>query len=911
MRRVFRLPFSRPPIEREVDTELAFHLEMRERQLIAAGMDPQAARQEALRQFGDMHSVRDFCVTLDEDRERAMKRANRVEELGQDLRYAFRTLRRNPAFTAVVVLTLALGIGANTAIFTLIDAVILRHIPVRHPEELVAIGNTARVGSLSQGSPRADLLSYPLYRDLRERNTLVSGLVASGRTGRLDLRIGAAGEPQHPRGRFVSGNYFQVLGVPAQAGRTFDGSEDATIGGAPVVVISDGYWTRRFDREPSAVGKTITINGAGFTIVGVAPADYSGEIVGQITDMWIPITMQHVVMPNQKMLEDRNSDFILALGRLKPGVSLDQAKTGFTTLIHRALADNATKDYPVKVAREEEIFVSSGAKGFSGVRMRYTVPLYTLMVGVALVLLIICANVANLLLARAVARSREMGIRIAIGAGRSRIVRQLLTECAVLAVLSAAAGLLVSWWGSRLLLKLAADGASMIPLDLGLNLPVLAFTGATSILAVGIFGLVPALRASRVNLATTMRAQGRSVTSGGTGPARFSGGKLLIAGQVAVSLVLLVGAGLLVRSLQSVQNAEVGLDRDHLIMVRVDALDRGYRGERLRTLIRDLSDRLSRSSGVAAVTYSENGIFSGTESYSTFQIPGFTARSFNDTSAAYDNIGPGYVRAIGAHLVEGREFAATDDQRSPRVALVNAAMAKFYFPGQSAIGKTLVFSDTVSVSIVGVIADIRDHELTTKPPRRFYRPYLQYPLGDEPGSLNYAIRTTGNPMQAIPALRQAIIAIDRELKTDDIAPLSLLMRDSIRQERLVARLATGFGALALLLAGIGLYGVLTYAVTRRTNEIGLRVALGAQQQDVVRMVLGDALRLVLAGVVVGAPLAIAATRLLRTQLHDVHPADPIAIVSALLVLTLGAVIAALIPARRAARLDPLSALRAE
>jgi predicted permease len=902
-------------VEREVDEELAFHLEMRERQLIAFGMDPIAAKQEAQRQFGDMSSVREFCVTLDEDRERSMKRANRLEELGQDLRYAVRTLRRNPAFTAVVVLTLALGIGANTAIFTLIDAVILRHIPVRHPEELVAIGNTARVNSLSQGSPRTDLFSYPLYRDLRERSTLLSGLIASGRSVRIDVRAGPAGaagsEPQHPRSRFVSGNYFQVLGVPAQIGRTFDGSEDAAIGGAPVVVISDGYWTRRFDRDPRAVGQSMTINGAGFTIIGVAAAGYTGEIVGQTTDLWIPVAMQHVLMPNQKMLDDRNSAFLLLLGRLKPGVTLDQAKTGLGTLLHQVLADNSTKDYPVEAARDAKVFVSSGANGFSRVRETYTVPLYTLMAGVALLLLIICANVANLLLARAVARSREMGIRLAIGAGRSRIVRQLLTECAVLAVLSAGAGLLVSWWGSRLLLRLASGGPAVIPLDLRMNLPVLAFTGLVSILAVGIFGLVPALRASRVNLATTMRAQGRSVMSSGMGRRRFSGGKLLIAGQVAVSLVLLVGAGLLVRSLRSVQNAEVGLDRDHLIMVSVNALDRGYRGERLRTLIRDLTDRLARTPGVAAVTYSENGIFSGTESSSSFQIPGFTPRAPDDSTAAYDNIGPGYVRAIGAHLLEGREFVVTDDQRSPRVALVNAAMAKFYFPGQSAIGKTIVISDTMSLSIIGVIADVRDHELTSKPPRRFYRPYLQYAVGDEPGSLNVAIRTAGDPTPVIPAVRQSIKATDAALTTDYINTLSSLMWVSIGQERLVARLATGFGVLALLLAGIGLYGVLTYAVTRRTNEIGLRVALGAQQGDVVRMVLGDALKLVLVGIVVGAPLAIAATRLLRTQLHDVHPADPIAIVSALLVLTASALVAALLPARRAARLDPLSALRAE
>jgi putative ABC transport system permease protein len=828
-----------------------------------------------------------------------------------DLRYALRMLLRNLAFTAVVVLTLALGVGANTAIFTLIDAVILRHIAVRHPEQLIALGNTARVGSLSQGSPRTDLFSYPLYRDLRDRSTLVSGLVASGYPGRLDVATGAEGrEPVPPRARLASANYFRVLGVDAAMGRTFDGSEDATIGGAPVVVISDGYWTRRFGRDPRAVGQTITVNGAGFTIIGVAARGYTGEIVGTTIDLWIPLTMQHVVMPNQKLLDDRSSNFLLLLGRLKPGVTLAQAKAGFTTLIHQALADNATQRDPAAVLRELPVFVSSGAGGFSRVRQTYSVPLYTLMVGVGLLLLIVCANVANLLLGRAVARAREMGIRLAIGAGRADIVRQLLTECALLALLSACAGLLLSWWGSRLLLRLAADGAAVIPLDLCLDVPVLAFTGVISLVTVGIFGLVPALRVSRVNLATSLRAQGRSVLSA-FGRSGVTGGRLLIGAQVAVSLVLLVGAGLLVRSLRSVESADVGLDRDHLLMVGVDALDHGYRGERLRTLIRDLTDRMSRIRGVSGVTYSENGIFSGTESRTSLQIPGFTPRSRDDTMAAYDDIGPGYVRAIGAHLLQGREFTAADDQRSLRVALVNAAMARFYFPGQSPIGRTIVVNDSVILSIVGVVGDIRDHELTAPSPRRFYRPYLQYPLGSEPGTLNLAIRATGDPVKLIPDVRRAIAATDASLRGDDIDTLASLMRASIQQERVVARLATGFGALALLLAGIGLYGVLTYAVTRRTNEIGLRVALGAQQQDVVRMVLGDALQLVFVGILVGAPLALAATQLLRSQLYDVHPADPIALATALGVLTACAIVAALIPARRAARLDALVALRVE
>jgi len=909
MRRVFRLGFGRGHVQREVDEELSFHLQMRERKLVAEGMDPDAARAEALRQFGDFPAVRDSCVTLDEDRERTAVRANHLDAIWQDLRYALRMLRRNPGFTAVVVLTLALGIGANTAIFTLIDAVILRNIPVAHPEQLVAIGNTARTGSLSQGSPRTDLFSYPLYRDLRERNTVLTGLAASGRTPRLDMRVGG-GELYHPRARFVSSNYFEVLGVTAGAGRTFDVNADAAIGGAPVMVISDGYWTRRFDRDPRVLGQTVTINGAGFTIIGVTRPGYQGEIVGQNTDVWVPLSMQHVLMPHQMMLDDRLTSFLLLIGRMKPGVTLDGARTELGTSIRQILEDNATKDFPASVARESEVFISSGARGFSRVRQVYSVPLYTLMAGVALLLVIICSNVANLLLARAIARGREMGIRLAIGAARSRIVRQLLTECALLAFLSASAGLLLAWWGSKLLLRLASDGPTVIPLDLRIDLPVLGFTAAITILAVGFFGLFPALRASRVTLATTLRAQGRSVVNGGGRRQRFGGGKLLIAGQVAVSLVLLVGAALLVRSLRGMQNADAGLDRDHLLMVSVDALDRGYRGERLRALIRELEQRTARIPGVVAMTFSENGIFSGTESFSSFQIPGFTARTTDDTTTAEDNVGPGYVRAIGAHLLEGREFTPQDDQRSPGVALVNAAMAKFYFPGQSAIGKRILISDT-SLEIIGVLADVRDHALTAPPERRFYRPFLQFQIGGEPATLNVAIRTAGDPAKAIAAVRDALKATDPQLATDYINPLSSLMMESISQERLVARLATAFGALALLLAAIGLYGVLTYAVNRRTNEIGLRVALGAQRQDVIRMVLGDALKLVLIGMVIGAPLAIAATRMLRSQLHDIRPADPASLLFALLVLTMSAIVAAMLPARRAARLDPLAALRAD
>jgi putative ABC transport system permease protein len=897
-------------VEREVDDELAFHLEMRVQQLVARGMDPAAAHKEALRQFGDVRPVRDVCVALDEDREKMMKRANRIEEQGQDLRYAFRMLRRNPVFTAVVVLTLALGIGANTAIFTLIDAVVLRKIAVKNPDELVVIGDPSHVSSLSAGNPRTDLISYPLYKDIRDRNTLVSGLLASGRSSRLDVRLSSAEEPHHPSGRYVSANYFDVLGVRAQIGRTFDGSEDAAVGASPVVVISDRYWTQHFNRDPRAVGASLTINDAPFTIIGVAPREFTGEIVGRVNDVWMPVTMQGVVQPNQKLLDGRDVNFLILMGRLKQGVTLEQAQAGFTTLVHQILADNATKDFPAQTAREQKVLVSSGARGLSRVRAEFAVPLYTLMAGVALLLLIICANVANLLLARAVARAREMGIRLAIGASRARVVRQLLTECAVLAVLSAGAGLVVSWWGSQLLLKLTADGTAGIPLDLGMNATVLSFTAAVSILAVAIFGLVPALRASRVDLATTLRSQGKSVVGGGSKIGRVGGGRLLIAGQVAISLVLLIGAALLVRSLQSLQTVETGLDRDHLLIVSLNARDLGYRGDRLRSLILDLTGRFERTPGVAAVSYSENGIFSGTESASTFQVPGFTARSNEDTLANSDAIGPGYVQAIGARLLAGREFTPSDDYRAPNVMLVNETMAKFYWPGESALGKTLVF-DTSTSTVVGVVADVRDHELTSAPPRRYYTPFLGFDVGEEPGELNFAIRTTGAVAPVITPIRNAIKAADAKLATHDVEALTDSMRSSISQQRLVARLAVGFGVVALLLAAVGLYGVLTYAVNRRTNEIGLRMALGASHRAVVWMVLGDALKLVAIGALVGAPLAVAATRLLRNQLHGVEPTDPVAVTIAIAVLGATAVVAALVPARRAAGLDPLVALRAD
>jgi predicted permease len=914
MRRALRLIFRRAQIAEAVDDELAFHLDMRTQRLIACGMPPEAAHREALRQFGDLESVRRDCVTFDEERERTMRRRNYSDELRQDVAYAARTLRRNVGFSLVVVLTLALGIGANTAIFTLINAVLLRPLDVPNASQLVAIGNPARVGSMSQGGPRFDLISYPLYQVLRQRAPMFQGVLASGRADRVDLVVDGR-EAEHPRTRYVSGNYFTVLGVPAALGRTFGDEEDRARGASPVVVISYDYWTRRFAADRGAIGKKILINEVPMTVIGIARDGFRGEIVGTSYDVWLPITMQPVLMPNQKYLDDWSTSWLLLLGRLRPGATMEQARAAVATIARQAIVDHVSAfkySPPANVfasARTDTVIVESGTRGFSRVRSNFHAPLLILMAGVALLLLIVCANVANLLLARSIARGREIGVRLALGAGRGRLVRQLLTESLVLALVGAAGGLLVASWGSRLLVTLAADGGR-IPLDLGLDWQVLAFTLLVSLAAVALFGLAPALRASRVDLATTMRAHTRAV-SGGLGASTGHGipaAKLLIAAQVALSVVLLTGATLLVRSLRTLEQQPTGLDREHLLIVDLDVGSRGYATARRNALVEELAARFGRIAGVVGVSYSENGIFSGTESQTNVAVEGFTARATDDTMVAYDQVGPHYATAIGARLLQGRDLEPSDNDQTGYVALVNESFARFFFPGGNAVGKWLK-TDSTSIQIVGVINDVQDHDLRRAPVRRYYVPYLH--AQGQPAAARYEIRTSGEPARIGPEVRRVVTAVDPRLPIDDVAPLSSLMRQSVTQERLLARLATGFGLGALLLAAIGLYGVMTYAVTRRTGEIGLRVALGAQRPGVVRLVVGDALRVVLLGFAVGLPVALGSLRLLGSQLHGIGTTDPISISVSLGVLVVSALIAVLVPALRASRVSPIVALREE
>lgn len=918
-RRAFRLDAGLRGAERDLEAEIEFHLAMRVQKLLTEGHDPATARAIALQQFGDPRAVRSECLVIDRARARATRRANRLADVRQDVAYALRTTWQHRGVMTVILAILALGIGANTAMFTLVDALLLRALPVPHPEQLLSVGDAARTASLSQGTPTTSLASYPVYADLRDQNRVFSGLYANGRTDRLDVFVdrrgtpgrGSGAEAEHPRGRFVSGNYFSVLQVPASAGRTFTEAEDRAPGADPVVVISDAYAQRRFGGTWAAVGRTLSINGVPFTVIGVTPRYFTGDLVGQRIDIWIPLMMQPVVMPHEPLLTDRTASWLLLMGRLAPGVTIERARSEIRLLERRSLLDHETDDPGGvrRTLRTHPVQVEAGGKGFSYYRGAYAPSLYTLLAAVGLVLLVVCANVANLMLSRAAARGREMSVRMTLGAGRRRLIQQLLTESMLLAVAGGALGLLVAYWGSAALLRVAGGGTDPIPLDVHVNGRILVFTASLSLLTAVLFGLAPALRATRVDLARALRTWGRGVAgSADRATGRIPIGTLLVVAQVALSLLLLVGTGMLVRTTQQLETADIGMARDHLVIARINAARSGYSGPRLTALRRDLLERLAHLPGVAAATLSENGIFSGTESGVSVQVEGYAARADSDTLVTYDDVGPGYFTAIGAHLLRGRDFGASDNETGPRVAVVDETMARFFFPHDDALGHHLSL-DSTTFEIVGVVRDVQEQAVRAAPVRRLYVPMAQ--LRDQPSDFYLEIRTAGDPARSVPSMQRALAGADPTLAVLSVDPLTDLVRDSIRQDRLVAKVVTAFSVLALVLAALGLYGVMAYATVRRTGEFGLRMALGARSGDVVWIVLHDALLVILGGAAIGLPVALVGARLLRGQLFGVGVIDPPSIVLALVVLAAAATVASVVPAWRASRVSPMDALRAE
>ncbi len=916
-RRLFRLREAEDRVQRAVDDELAFHVEMRTQKLMTAGLSAAVARAQALQQFGDLEAMRLECMDINERSDRSMRRVQALQEFRQDVVYALRGLRHSKALMTVVVASLVLGIGANTAVFTLVDALLLRALPVSQPGQLVVVGDATQVNTISMGSPARDLYSNPVYEAVRDNTRhLVTGLFATGDPGRLDVLLSqaggsAGGEPDHPSGRLVSGNYFAVLGVPALQGRTFSEAEDRVPGGAPVVVISHAWWQHRLGGARDAVGRKLTINGSPFTIIGVARRGFSGDIVGQPTDLWVPLTMQPVLRPHRPWLQNANVNWLLFMGRLAPGVTLERARTGLAAVVDRAVdaqTPGAAGGGPGSPPRDP-IPVTSGSRGFSSLRPVYQESLLTLQAAVALVLLVVCANVANLLFARGAARQREIGLRVALGAGRARLVRQLLTESALLALWGGLLGLIFAWWASRALLTLAGGGGALA-LETRPEARVLGYTALLSLLTAVLCGLAPSLRASRIDIGSLLRSHSRGALSHADDRPgrRWGAGRLLVVAQVALSLTLLVGTAMLVRTTRNLDHANAGLARDELVVVTLDATPTGYTGAQLAALSRSILARARQLPGVAAATFSQDGIFSGMDVLTTLQVEGFTARQNEDTLVHMDLVAPDYFSVLGAHLVRGRDVQASDDEHAARVAVINETMAKFYFPDGSALGRHLTMGDA-AYEVVGIVADITDHGLRNAPVRRMYLPYFQAPSGPPP-SLTLELRSR-QPVRLVKPVRDLLVTLHPDLTVLSASVLSQLMRQSVGQSRLVARVVSLFGCLALLLAALGLYGLITYATIRRTSEFGLRMALGAPRRSVLRMVLSEAMGLVLAGGIAGVPLALTATRLMRNQLFGVSVIDPPSIALALAVLSAAAALAAYLPARRAARVAPLLALRSE
>ena len=918
-KRAFRLEVGRGKVERDVDSELQFHIEMRTQKLAAQGMSPERAREEALRQFGDLSSVRDEVITIDRQYDRTRRAIIRMENIRQDLVFALRALAKRPGFTAIILAMLALGIGANTAMFSLVDALMLRTLPVQEPQRLASVGDPARVGSFSFGPPMASLMSVPLFKDIQAGSKgIFTSVYATGNTPTLDVHVerGADGgvragtEAEHPRARYVSGAFWKTLGVTPQRGRFFGEEADAGPGAAPEVVISHRWWTNRFANDPAVVGRVITVNNVALTIVGIGPEGFFGDIVGSRIDLWLPLTLQPL-LDNQSLMDNRNASFLNIMGRLADGVTVERARSTLVPMIERTILTNARGD---DVAGAKETLkrmppsVHPAARGFSFYRRSYGPALYTLSAAVVLVLLVACANVANLMLARATSRGREMSVRLAVGASRARLVMQLLVESLTLGLAGGALGIAVGWWGSAVLLQLASAGPEPIPLGARVDGRVLLFTAALSAGTAILFGLAPAIHSTRVELATALRGAANAVTGGPRG--RMQIGRALVVGQVGLSLLLLVATAMLVRSMQRIDQADIGVARDNLVIAEVRVARSGWEGERTPAMLDLLTEKLRQTPGVIDATHSLTGIFSGFHANSSVQVPGFKPVTEGDSVVDFDRVGPNYAKATGARLLRGRDILDSDRGTSERVALVNEAFAKHFYKGGDPIGQNVTM-DSATFRIVGVIGDVQTNDVRGRIVPKLYMPRMQQTVEQLQGGHRFIIRTAGDPNAMIEPLMRAMKEAVPTMQKPNIETLPAMVRESVMQDRLVARVVTVFGFLTLALASLGLYGVMAYATARREREFGLRMALGATEGTVVRLVLRDALTLLGVGVLIGLPATWFAVRMIRDQIFGIGLVDLPSIVLAIAVLATAIALAGWLPARKAAGVPPDVALRAD
>ena len=816
----------------------------------------------------------------------------------------------------MAVLSLALGIGANAAIFSLLDAVLLKTLPVRQPEQLVF---------LETGEPslkRSTNISYRSYERLRSQNQFLANACYFGFATRINASFN--GSPEVIEGQLVSGSFFSTLGVDAAVGRTFTDAEDSENGSQQVAVISDAYWKRRFGASPLIVGQNLIVNNRPFTVIGVTPPDFFGTIVGSAPDVFLPSRSGELILPRRTRITDSILPFILA--RFQHGADQEQARAALSLVVQQSALEQAGAELTPErrqAIQQQTLRVLPATQGFNALRQQFSTPLRLLMAVVGLVLLIACANVANLLLARAAAREKEIALRLALGASRWRIVKQLLIESVLLAFLGGGVGLLLASWSSSLLLSVFSSGQNSFtagaPLSISapLDLRIVGFTALVSIAAAILFGLAPAWRATRLDLTPSLKD---APVGGGRG--RFGWGRALVVTQVAVSLLLLVGAGLFIRTLAKLRNVDLGFQREHVLVFSVDPQLINYRREQIGGLYKQMIERIEGVPGVTSASLARQGLLSGSGTQGSITVPGFTPpERENQLSRSGDRVeldvpylsqvGPNFFRTLGMTIVRGRDISPQDNETSPKVAVVNEAFARYYFGSADPIGRRFDRGerDGGEVEIVGVVKDAKAESVKEQTPRTFYVPFLQDPSSWR--ETTFQVRTTGDPLAVVAAIRREVLTVEPNLPVFRVKTLEQQVDETLGQERLVTTLASLFGVLALLLACAGLYGVLSYSVSRRTREIGVRMALGAKRGDVLRYFIRQGMALVLLGLVFGLAAAFALTRFVSSLLFGVSHTDFVTFVVVALGLVMVGLVACYLPARRATKVDPLIALRSE
>ena len=894
----------RGAFRRDLEDEMRLHLELRREQQIAEGLDAEAARQAALRRFGNTTRIAEKSMMA--------WGWNWLETFLHDIGYGLRAMLRTPAITIVALISLALGIGANTAIFSFLDAVMLRSLPVKNPQQLVKLG-ADDVAGITGSFAYTNLYSYPFYRAFRHLNSVFSETAAVfSMMNRVHGFVDEGKDTELINVQTVSGTYFQTLGVSAELGRVLDENDDSSEGDHPVVVISDAFWKHRLGADPEVLHHTITLGSTVYTIVGVAPPEFFGTTVGQAPDAWAPLSMANVIPPNWGRYKDDFSESLYIIGRLKPGVSMEQATANTNVLFRQILLgfpDAKLTQQNLQNLSRSHVQLESIEHGLSGLRHEYSQPLKILMGIVALVLLIACANIANLLLARSTARARELAVRQALGAGRSRIVRQLLTESLVLAVAGGALGVGFAAGADRVLLRMISNGPETIPLNVSLNTQLLVFTLVVTLATALLFGTMPALRATRLELTASLKSgSGDSSTSGRTPLA-----KALVISQVALSLVLMAGACMFLRTLVNLSRADTGFNKENVLRLDIDSNVTGYKGDDRRQVLlyKQIEDRVSALLGVKAASFS--AFTFGQGSWMTrIEVPGMPINYH--VNVMHNIIGNAYFKVMQIPLLAGREFGPQDTATSRRVAIISERTARTLFPAGPVIGRIYTIGSPSNPEdlplveeVIGVARDAKSRDLEAPANYTDYLPYTQrdWTFGD------FEVRYTGDFGAIAREVQEAIHSVDRRLPITNVETLDQEVANSYVDQTIIAELSGFFALVAVFLSCIGLYGLMSYLVSRRTSEIGIRMALGAGHAEVGWRVMREIALLVLTGIAVGLPVTLGLSRFAQKMLYGVKGADPLSLAAVVVVLVLAGLVAGYLPARRASRVDPLIALHYE